>query len=71
MLIDESSRPLLDAYLAANEREGQAIRALKAVADAGLRDQAKLFELVKRVEEAHNEKMHLFEQLQASRLDKQ
>lgn len=70
MIIDMSSKPLLEQFQAANEAEGVAIKELLAYMQGGGRDNQRIEALTNCMTSAHDKKMDIYAQLQSVKLDK-
>lgn len=70
MIIDMSSKPLLDQLIVASEVEDTATKALRSALENGVRDSATLETLTNRMTETHNKKMDIWDQLEQVKLDK-
>lgn len=70
MIIDMSSKPLLDLRIAASEAEDTATKTLLSALENGVRDSATLEALTNRMTETHNKKLDILDQLEQVKLDK-
>lgn len=70
MIIDMSSKPLLEQLIVATEIEDTAAKALLSALENGVRDSATLATLTNRMTETHNDKMDIWDQLKQAKLDK-
>ena len=69
MILGKDALPLLEEFNVANEIEANAVKELRDYMQAGGKDEAILIELTNKMEETHNKKMELYQQVQKFKLD--
>ncbi|WP_295998926.1 hypothetical protein [Rugamonas sp.] len=69
MIYDMEALPLMEEWKAARLVENTAVENLLSAMKGGVRENAILLELTKRMEDTHNAAMDIYDRLQAFRLD--
>lgn len=70
MIYDMDAKPLMEKLQLASDKESAAVKSLLLYMQSGGQDEQMLMKLTEDMENTHAEKMDIYNQLQAFRLDK-